>query len=79
MSDHNARAIYELRPRPDGCGYNLTSDALPFGILSYREAEFAIRYAKYYSQLTGCEVRVFNVAGQLVKTTTAEATATSPV
>jgi hypothetical protein len=66
-------AIYELRPRPDGRGYNLTSDSLPFGILWYQDREFAISYAKFYSQLTGCEVRIFNAKGELLETRTADA------
>jgi hypothetical protein len=67
MSDRSA-AIYELRPWPDGRGYDLISEALPFGTLWCEEAEFAISYAKFYSQLTGCEVHVFNSAGELVET-----------
>jgi hypothetical protein len=67
MSDAKA-VIYELRPWPDGRGYDLISDALPFGTLWCEEVEFAITYAKFYSQLTGCEVRVFNLKGELVET-----------
>ena len=69
MSDDKL-AIYELRPWPHGRGYDLTSEALPFGTLWCEEAEFAISYAKFYSQLTGCEVRVFDSKDELVETRT---------
>src|SRR5438094_5169901 len=63
-------AIYELRPRLDGRGYNLTSDSLPFGTLWYEDPEFAVSYAKFYSQLNGCEIHLFNAKGELVETRT---------
>jgi hypothetical protein len=62
-------AIYELRPRLDGRGYNLTSDSLPFGTLWYQEPELA---TPFYSQLTGCEVRVSNAKGELIERRTAD-------
>jgi hypothetical protein len=61
-------AIYELRPRLDGRGFDLTSEELPFGTLWYEDPEFAISYAKYFSKLSGCEVRVFNAKGELLET-----------
>jgi hypothetical protein len=70
---HQGPAIYELRPWPDGRGYDLTSEALPFGTLWCEDAEFAISYAKFYSQPTGCEIHVFNSAGDLVETRKSEA------
>ena len=66
-------AIYQLRPRLDGRGYDLTSDALPFGTLWYEDPEFAMCYAKIYSQLNGCEVHLFNARGELIETRTADA------
>ena len=70
MSDKTP-ALYELRPRLDGRGFDLTSEALPFGTLWYEDPRFAVSYTKFYSQLTGCEVRVFNAKGELIETQTA--------
>jgi hypothetical protein len=49
--------IYEIRPRADHRGFDLISDALPFGRL-YGEpdaASNAIGYAKFY---TRCDPRL---------------------
>jgi hypothetical protein len=37
MSDGQRSHIYEVRPRPDKRGFDLISDALPFGRLWYGE------------------------------------------
>jgi hypothetical protein len=37
--------IYEVRPRKDKRGFDLISDALPFGRLWYIEVPHAIGYA----------------------------------
>jgi hypothetical protein len=53
----SSQHIYEVRPRKDKRGFNLISDALPFGGLWYGEPNAisnAIGYAKYYSPVTGC-------------------------
>jgi hypothetical protein len=45
--------VYEVRPRKDRRGFDLISDALPFGRLGYGEPNAvsnAVRYAKFYSQ-----------------------------
>jgi hypothetical protein len=51
MSGSNeARVIYEVRPRKDKGGFDLISDALPFGWLWYGESDAianAIGYAKF--------------------------------
>ena len=67
-----APSIYELRPRLDGLGHDLTSEALPFGTLWYEDPEFAVCYATFFSQLNGCEVQVFNAKGELVEKRTAD-------
>ena len=36
---------YEVRPRKDGRGFDLISDALPFGGLCYLQVRHAIDYA----------------------------------
>jgi hypothetical protein len=42
----------------DGRGFDLISDALPFGRLWYGCVEDAIRYAKFYSRSQAIIVRV---------------------
>jgi hypothetical protein len=45
--------VYEVRPRSDKRGFDLISDALPFGRLWYREPDAisnAIGCAKFYSR-----------------------------
>jgi hypothetical protein len=48
--------IYEVRPRKDKRGFDLISDALPFGRLWYGEPDAitnAIGYAKFFSRSHG--------------------------
>src|SRR5467141_2377510 len=55
--------VYEVRPRKDHCGFDLISDALPFGRLWYGEPDAisnAIGYAKFYSRSHDAVIRVFN-------------------
>jgi hypothetical protein len=52
----------------DGRGFDLISDALPFGRLWYAEAEAAIGYAKFYSWSHAVLVRVFDQSGALIET-----------
>jgi len=42
--------IYEVRRRKDHRGFDLISDALPFGGLSYTKPDDAVGYAKFYSR-----------------------------
>jgi hypothetical protein len=47
--------VYEVRPRRDKRGFDLISDALPFGRLWYGEPDAisnAIGYAKHRSRFT---------------------------
>ena len=63
--------IYEVRPRKDHRGFDLISDALPFGRLWYAEPNAisnAIGYAKFYSRSHHAVVRVFDQAGAVVET-----------
>ena len=48
-----SRHVYQVRPRKDKRGVDLTSDALPFGRLWYVEPG-AISNAKFYSRLPRC-------------------------
>jgi hypothetical protein len=42
--------VFEVRPRRDKRGFDLISDALPFGLLWYVEVSDAIGYAKFSSR-----------------------------
>jgi hypothetical protein len=62
--------IYEIRPRKDKRGFDLISDALPFGRLWYDEPnEFsnAIDYAKFYSGSHDAVIRVYDALGKLIE------------
>lgn len=58
--------LYEIRPRKDRRGFDLLSDALPFGRLWYENAEAAVGYAKFYSRSQRAELRVFDSAGAVI-------------
>lgn len=60
--------LYEVRPRKDKRGFDLLSDALPFGRLWYQDADAAFGYAKFYSRSQRGEARVFDQAGAVLKT-----------
>ena len=60
--------IYEVRPRRDKRGFDLISDALPFGRLWYGLAQDAVGYAKFYSRSHAMIVRIFDESGGLIKT-----------
>jgi hypothetical protein len=54
--------VYEVRPRKDKRGFDLISDALPFGRLWYAEPN-AINYAKFCSRLHDAVIRVDDASG----------------
>jgi hypothetical protein len=58
--------IYEVRPRKDGRGVDLISEALPFGRLWYQDAEAAVGYARSYSRSHPAELRVFDATGTVI-------------
>ena len=63
--------VYEVRPRKDRRGVDLISDALPFGRLWYGEPNAvsnAIGYAKHRSRSDKAVIRVYDEAGNLIKT-----------
>ena len=67
MSDQ----VYEIRPRSDKRGVNLISDKLPFGRLWYGEPNAvsnAVGYAKFYSRSHDAVIRVYDAAGNIIKT-----------
>jgi len=63
--------VYEIRPRRDKQGVDLISDALPFGRLWYGEPDAirnAIDYAKSFSRSHDAVIRVYDDAGNVIKT-----------
>ena len=63
--------LYEIRPRKDHRGFDLISDALPFGRLWYGEpnaASNAIGYAMHYSRSHDAVIRVYDNAGNVIET-----------
>ena len=66
-----AKHVYEIRPRADRRGFELISDALPFGSLWNAEpnaASNAINYAKFYSRSHDAVIRVYDEAGNVIDT-----------
>jgi hypothetical protein len=62
---------YEVRPRKDKRGVDLTSDVLPFGRLWYGESNAisnAIHYAKFFSRSHDAVIRVYDEAGNVIET-----------
>ena len=63
--------VYEVHPRKDKRGFDLISDALPFGRLWYGELNAvanAIGYAQFYSRSHHAVVRVYDKAGNVIET-----------
>jgi hypothetical protein len=62
--------VYEVRARKDRRGFDLVSDALPFG-LWYGEPNAisnAINYAKFFSRSHDAVIRVYDESGTVIKT-----------
>ena len=64
--------VYEVRPRKDKRGVDLISDSLPFGRLWYDDEPDAISnaigYAKFFSRSHDAVIRVYDEAGNVIKT-----------
>jgi hypothetical protein len=63
--------VYEVRPRKDKRGFDLISDALPFGRLWYAGTDAinnAIGYSKFRSRSHDAVIRVFDDAGNVIET-----------
>jgi hypothetical protein len=63
--------VYEIRPHRDKRGVDLISDVLPFGRLWYSEPNAvtnAIDYSKFRSRSHHAVIRVFDEAGNPIKT-----------
>jgi len=70
---HSATSIhiYEIRPRADKHGFDLSSDALRYSPLWFRGPNAirdAIRYAKFYSQSHPVVIHLYDEAGKLIET-----------
>jgi hypothetical protein len=67
----DSRHVYEVRPRKDKRGFDLVSDALPFGRLWYdgpNAASNAIGYAGQFSRSHGAVIRVYDEARNVIET-----------
>ena len=63
--------LYEIRPRKDGRGVDLISDALPFGRLWYdgpNAVTNATGYAIHDSRSHDAVIRVYDDAGNVIET-----------
>jgi hypothetical protein len=62
----SSQHLYEVRPRKNRRGFDLISDALPFGRLWYSEPNAisnAIGYAKFRSRSRDAVIRVCRLCG----------------
>ena len=59
--------VYEVRPRKDHRGFDLISDALPFGGLRYLNPGDAIEYAEHNSRAQDAVISVYDAAGKLIE------------
>ena len=57
--------VYEVRPRRDKRGFDLISDALPFGGLWYLNPRDAIEYAQHNSRAHDAVISVYD-RGQML-------------
>lgn len=64
----NKMHIYEVCPRRDKCGFDLISDAVPFGGPWYTQVSDAIGYAEFYSRSHHAVIRVYDAAGNVTET-----------
>jgi len=74
MSHHRCNQlmhVYEVRPRKDKRGFDLISDALPFGRLWYdgpNAVTNATGYAMHDSRSADAVIRVYDDAGDMTET-----------
>ena len=67
----SSQHVYQVRPRKDHRGFNLISDALPFGRLWYGEPNAvanAIGYAEHRSRSHDAVIRVYDDASNVIET-----------
>jgi len=58
---------YEIRPRKDGRGFDLISDALPSGRLWYLEVRQATDFAKRQSRSHDAVINVYDADGKVIE------------
>jgi hypothetical protein len=63
-----AAHVYEVRPRKEKRGFDLISDALPFGRLWYTKPDDAVSYAKSFSRSHDAVIRVYDHASNVIET-----------
>jgi hypothetical protein len=59
--------IYEIRPRKDQSGFDLISDTLASGRLSYETATDAIKYAKAHCRSHDAVILVYDESGNVIE------------
>ena len=67
----SSQHVYEVRPCRDRRGFDLISDALPFGRLWYAGPEAvanAIGYAEHRSRSHDALIRLYDAAGNVIET-----------
>jgi hypothetical protein len=60
--------VYEVRPRRDKRGFDIISDALPFGGLWYTKPDDAVSYAKFYSRSHDAVIRIYDESDNVIRT-----------
>ena len=68
MSAECSRHVYKIRSCKDHGGFDLISDALPFGGLWDLEVRDAIEYAKHYRRSHDAVILVYDEAGNVIET-----------
>ena len=58
----SSQHVYEVRPRQDHRGVDLSSDALPFARLWYTKPDDAVDYATFFSRSHHAVIRVYDDA-----------------
>jgi hypothetical protein len=69
--NQNSIHAYEVRPRKDKRGFDLISDALPFGRLWYGDTKAvanAIGYTMHRSRSHDAVIRVYDAPGNVIET-----------
>jgi len=60
--------MIRVRPRKDQRGFDLISDALPFGRLWYTKPDNPIECAKFYSRSHDAVIRVNDKSAKVIET-----------
>jgi len=63
----SSQHVYEVHPHKAHRGFDLISDALPFGRLWYEKGPDAVEYAKFRSRSHDAVIRVYDGAGNVIE------------